>query len=80
MSAATAHLRRLLERERVAGTLFAAAWPVAVRRSVREASPTQREEWRDAIESTRAAWERAYQHEPPTAPERVLVGLFTLLD
>ncbi len=69
-------LRQVLEHERQRGVGFDEAWPLAVQaaRAVRVTS-AERAPWREAIDETRACWERAYVGAPPTRLEALVADV-----
>jgi hypothetical protein len=68
------YLRIFLEDARFYAWAFEDAWPRAVAGAARTAK--DRAGWHDALEGTRAAWERSYEGLAPTEAEGALASLF----
>jgi hypothetical protein len=67
---ALGRLRSRLEAQRRAGVGFADAWQSAL--AELRGGGRGLDRWRGAVESTRSAWQRAYERRPPTPREQAV--------
>jgi hypothetical protein len=72
--------RQHLEDARARGEQFVPEWQGAVKVALEVAKPSQKREWRDALEHTRSTWQRCYERQPATAAEAALVNARVLID
>jgi len=61
-------LRRELHRQRDAGRPFGSAWSFALNVAVRDLSPVEQADWREAFTAMRDIWQASYSRQPwPTS-------------
>jgi hypothetical protein len=72
--------RQHLEDARARGEQFVPEWQGAVKVALEVAKPSQKREWRDALEHTRSTWQRCYDRQPATPAELALVNARVLID